>query len=211
MSSERRTESRSTRPRRGRRAPERPPAPPVVPAGPAFPGDPTPDQRVSDFLAERYGARVKDLRIIALSGDASTRRYYRLIDGDEHSVISLNPEPFDPEHLPFIVIRNLMAGWGLPVPWRSGCGRGTRDPPSRGPRRPLAAGSAQGSEPSRREELSPGPRPARRSAAEAARAQRAICFQIAFDFEKLSWEMHFFWKHFLEGYRKCDRPSRTAP
>jgi hypothetical protein len=40
---------------------------------------------------------------------------------------------------------------------------------------------------------------------EAARApQRAICFQIAFDFEKLSWEMHFFWKHFLEGYRKCD-------
>ena len=40
---------------------------------------------------------------------------------------------------------------------------------------------------------------------EAARApQRAGCFQIAFDFEKLSWEMHFFWKHFLEGYRKCD-------
>src|SRR5262249_57178565 len=40
---------------------------------------------------------------------------------------------------------------------------------------------------------------------EAGRApQRAICFQIAFDFEKLSWEMHFFWKHFLEGYRKCD-------
>ena len=28
---------------------------------------------------------------------------------------------------------------------------------------------------------------------EAARApQRAGCFQIAFDFEKLSWEMHFF-------------------
>ena len=100
MSSERRTESRSTRPRRGRRAPERPPAPPVVPAGAAFPGDPSPDQRVSDFVAERYGSRVKDLRVIALSGDASTRRYYRLIDGDEHSVISLNPEPFDPEHRP---------------------------------------------------------------------------------------------------------------
>src|SRR5207247_2629220 len=35
---------------------------------------------------------------------------------------------------------------------------------------------------------------------EAARApQRAPCFQIAFDFEKLSWD-----KHFLEGYRKCE-------
>ena len=40
---------------------------------------------------------------------------------------------------------------------------------------------------------------------EAARApQRAVCFQVAFDFEKLSWELHFFWKHFLEAYRKCD-------
>src|SRR5207253_7034910 len=40
---------------------------------------------------------------------------------------------------------------------------------------------------------------------EAARApQRALCFQVAFDFEKLSWELHFFWKHFLEAYRKCD-------
>jgi aminoglycoside/choline kinase family phosphotransferase len=40
---------------------------------------------------------------------------------------------------------------------------------------------------------------------EAARApQRAVCFQVAFDFEKLSWELHFFWKHFLESYRKCE-------
>jgi aminoglycoside/choline kinase family phosphotransferase len=34
--------------------------------------------------------------------------------------------------------------------------------------------------------------------------QRADCFQIAFDFEKLSWELHFFWKHFLEAYRRRD-------
>ena len=40
--------------------------------------------------------------------------------------------------------------------------------------------------------------------------QRAACFQIAFDFEKLSWELHFFWKHFLEGYRKRDL-SRRGP
>ncbi len=193
MSSERRVESRSTRPRRGRRGPEPPPAPPVGAPGPAFAGDPSPDQRVSDFLAERFGSRVRDLRLIPLSGDASTRRYYRLIDGDDHSVISLNPEPFHAEQLPFIVIRNLMAGWGLPVLQEDLGDLSLQE-------------ALKEASPSRREELY-------RQALdqlvvlqrEAARApQRAICFQIAFDFEKLSWEMHFFWKHFLEGYRRCD-------
>ncbi|HEV7503047.1 MAG TPA: phosphotransferase, partial [Vicinamibacteria bacterium] len=203
---ERRSESRSTRPRRGRRGPEHPPSPPVLPVGPAFPGDPTPDQRVSDFLAERYGRRVGELRVIPLSGDASSRRYYRVHDDDEQSVISLNPEPFDPEQLPFVVIRNLMAGWGLPVPEiRATDGaRGILLQEDLGDL--SLQESLKEASPSRREELY-------RQALdqlvvlqrEAARApQRAICFQIAFDFEKLSWEMHFFWKHFLEGYRKCD-------
>jgi aminoglycoside/choline kinase family phosphotransferase len=40
---------------------------------------------------------------------------------------------------------------------------------------------------------------------EAARAtQRAPCFQVAFDIEKLSWELHYFLKHFLEGHRGCN-------
>jgi len=206
MSSERRVESRSTRPRRGRRGPERPPPPPVEPSGPAFQGDPTPDQRVSDFHADRYRARASALRVIPLSGDASTRRYYRLVDGDERSVISLNPEPFAPEQLPFVVIRNLMAGWGLPVPEIRDVdgGRGILLQEDLGDLS-LQEGLKDAS-PGEREELY-------RQALdqlvvlqrEAARApQRAICFQIAFDFEKLSWEMHFFWKHFLEGYRKCD-------
>ena len=206
MSSERRVESRSTRPRRGRRGPERPPAPPVLPASPAFPGDPTSDQRVSDFLADRHGARASGLRVIPLSGDASTRRYYRLLDGDERSVISLNPEPFEPEQLPFVVIRNLMAGWGLPVPEIRDVdgGRGILLQEDLGD---LSLQEAlKEPSPGQREELY------RQALAqlvvlqrEASRApQRAICFQIAFDYEKLSWEMHFFWKHFLEGYRKCD-------
>ena len=40
---------------------------------------------------------------------------------------------------------------------------------------------------------------------EAARGpQTAECFRIAFDIEKLSWELHYFQKHFLEGLRGCD-------
>jgi len=34
--------------------------------------------------------------------------------------------------------------------------------------------------------------------------QRAPCFQIAFDIEKLSWELHYFLKHFVEGLRGAD-------
>ena len=141
-----------------------------------------------------------------LSGDASTRRYYRVFDGDEHLVISLNPEPFDPEQLPFVVMRNLMAGWGLPVPEIRDVD-GARGILLQQDLGDLSLQEAlKEASPSRREELY-------RQALdqlvvlqrEGARApQRAICFQIAFDFEKLSWEMHFFWKHFLEGYRKCD-------
>ena len=40
---------------------------------------------------------------------------------------------------------------------------------------------------------------------EAAGApQTDACFQVAFDAEKLSWELHYFEKHFLERHRGCD-------
>jgi aminoglycoside/choline kinase family phosphotransferase len=35
-------------------------------------------------------------------------------------------------------------------------------------------------------------------------AQKAACFHIAFDIEKLSWELHYFLKHFVEGLREAD-------
>ncbi len=203
---ERRVESRSTRPRRGRRGRPPSPAPPAPPPAPAFPGDPSPDERVSTFLSERYGEEVRDVRVFALSGDASTRRYYRMFEDGTSHVIALNPEPFDPEHLPFLVVRHLMAGWGLPVPEVRAVD-GARGIVLQEDLGDLSLQEAlKEASPSRREELY-------RQALdqlvvlqrEAARApQRAVCFQIAFDFEKLSWEMHFFWKHFLEGYRKCD-------
>jgi aminoglycoside/choline kinase family phosphotransferase len=206
MTDERRRETRSTRPRRGRRGPERPPAPPAPAPVPAFPGDPSPDQRVSGFLQDRYRAQAGAVTVHALSGDASTRRYYRVLENGESLVIALNPEPFDPEHLPFLVMRNLLAGWGVPVPEvRAVDGeRGIILQEDLGDH--SLQESLNTASPSSRQELY-------RQALdqlvvcqrEAARApQRAACFQIAFDFEKLSWEMHFFWKHFLENYRKID-------
>ena len=206
MSTERRSTSRSGRARGGRRGPERPPPPPALPPGPTFPGDPSPDERVESYLRERYGEQVSDVTVVPLFGDASTRRYYRILDTERAAVLSLNPEPFEPESLPFLVIRNLMAGWGLPVPEIVDAD-GTRGILLQEDLGDLTLQESLASAgPERKEELY-------RQALdqlvvlqrEAARApQRAGCFQIAFDFEKLSWEMHFFWKHFIESYRKID-------
>jgi len=204
---ERRALVRSARRRGGRRSAEQLPSlarrPDVAPV-PEFPGGATPDGRVTRYLRDRFAGG--DVKVWPLSGDASTRRYYRVSVDGRLSVLALNPEPFDAEKLPFVVIRNLMAGWGLPVPE-------IRDTES-------SLGillledlgdltlqeALKGASPAKKKELY-------RQALdqlvvlqrEAARASpRAGCFQVAFDFEKLSWELHFFWKHFLEGYRKCD-------
>jgi hypothetical protein len=205
--SERRLGARSARRRSGRRVVERPPDPaPVEPAPPPFPRHPTPDARVAEFLAQRFGTEPDAANVSPLSGDASMRRYYRVVHEGVTSVLALYPEPFEEDRLPFLVVRNLMAGWGLPVPEildiegslgiviLEDLGDLTLQEALRG------AGGARQTELYRQalDQLVVLQR-------EAARApQRAGCFQIAFDFEKLSWEMHFFWKHFLEGYRKRD-------
>jgi aminoglycoside/choline kinase family phosphotransferase len=206
--SERRAIVRSARRRGGRRSAEQlPPLSPAMPdvaAAAVFPGGATADGRVAEYLADRFGGR--DVKVWPLSGDASTRRYYRIAVDGELSVLSLNPEPFDADQLPFVLIRNLMAGWGLPVPeirdmegslgilLLEDLGDLTLQEALKG------AGPAKKTELYRQalDQLVVLQR-------EAARApQRAVCFQVAFDFEKLSWELHFFWKHFLEGYRRCE-------
>ncbi|HEY7409747.1 MAG TPA: phosphotransferase [Vicinamibacteria bacterium] len=201
-----RVAARSARRRSGRRAHERRPEPPVVVPPAPFPLHPTPDQRVEEYLRRRHGAGAGGLSVVPLSGDASARRYYRVAGGGACSVLSLYPEPFDPRDMSFVVVRNLMAGWGLPVPEIEHLDG------------PLGVVLLEDLGDLSLQEALRAAAPARRTELyrqaldqlvvlqrESVRApQRAACFQIAFDFEKLAWELHFFWKHFLEGHRRCD-------
>jgi aminoglycoside/choline kinase family phosphotransferase len=159
--------------------------------------------RVSDFVGERLGL---DAEVVPLFGDASTRRYFRILRGGATWVLALYPEPFDAETLPFVGVRHLMAGWGLPVPAildQDGA-RGvlllqdlgdrtlqevlrTTAPPERDDLYRTALDQLA----TLQREASRGP-------------QTAGCFQVAFDLEKLSWELHYFEKHFLERHRGCD-------
>jgi aminoglycoside/choline kinase family phosphotransferase len=132
--------------------------------------------------------------VTALSGDASTRRYYRLADGSRSLVLALYPAPFVPEELSYLTVHGLLEAYGLPVPATVDVdgGRGIvlqevlKD-----------AGEAE------RDELY------REAVDEVAKlqlksvegTQKLDCFRIAFDIEKLSWELHYFLKHFVEGHR----------
>jgi aminoglycoside/choline kinase family phosphotransferase len=163
------------------------------------------EPRIGEYLADRHKSRAGEIRVDPLFGDASTRRYFRIVDGSKTTVLSLYPEPFDDERLPFIVVRKVLAELGLPVP----------EVLDVDGRRGIAVLEDLGdatlqevlhdADERRHEELYRGALDQlvvlQREAARAP--QRAPCYQIAFDIEKLSWELHYFEKHFLEGHLGC--------
>ncbi len=173
---------------------------------PGAPAAEPPEKRVQEFLAERYGEGAARLAVSPLSGDASTRRYFRLHDGSASSVLALHPEPFVTDELPFVVIRSLLAGWGIPVPelHDQDGERGLLVLEDLGDltlQEVLKGGSPVEREDLYREAIE-GIVALQR---EAGRGQpRTGCFQISFDLEKLAWELHYFLKHFVETHRHAD-------
>jgi hypothetical protein len=161
------------------------------------------DARVTAYLVERRGAAGASLGIVALSGDASTRRYLRIVEKGQTSVLALYPEPFTPGEMPFLVVHSLLAGWRLPVPavLDHDAERGIVLLEDLGDRTLQAA--AEESDPGSRDDLyAQALEQLARLQRKAARAEpSAACFRIAFDIEKLSWELHYFLKHFVEGHR----------
>lgn len=162
----------------------------------------TADRRLSDSLAERR-PRADGWSIVPLSGDASTRRYFRLEAAGESAVAAVYPEAFAPEESTFLLVQRLLAGYGLPVPavldvdgprgvvLQQDLGDGTLQ-------ETLRDETAERAETLFREAV----RGIVQLQGEAAKAPRsAPCFAIAFDVEKLSWELHYFALHFLEGLR----------
>jgi N-acetylmuramate 1-kinase len=161
---------------------------------------------VGSFLAERRGKAASAVEVLPLSGDASTRRYFRLRENGDTRVLALYPEPFVPDELSFASVHGLLDSWGVPVPAivETDGARGILVLEDLGDL--TLQEVLKDAPPARWEELY---REALDRLAmlqrEAARGpQRAPCFQIAFDIEKLSWELHYFLKHFVEGLRGAD-------
>ena len=122
-------------------------------------------------------------------------------------MVSLYPEPFSPEELPFLGVRSLLSGWGLPTPQvldHEG-GRGVvvqEDLGDETLQEALRSTSDREREDLYRDALDDLCRLQRESV--QGGPHRLPCYKIAFDIEKLSWELHYFQKHFLEGLRGRD-------
>jgi aminoglycoside/choline kinase family phosphotransferase len=167
---------------------------------------PVVEGEIRDYVAHWAGRGARDVAARPLSGDASTRRYFRVASGDETFVLALYPEPFVPEELTFLAMRDLLHGYGLAVPSIVDVDgpRGVVLQEDLGDR--TLQEVLRDVSPSGREELY---RQAvddvaslQRKAAEGS--QGAECFRIAFDIEKLTWELHYFLKHFVEGHRESE-------
>ena len=161
---------------------------------------------IREYVSEKHPEGVDKVSVVPLSGDASTRRYYRLENGARSFVLALYPEPFLPEELSYLAVHALLESYELPVPATVDVdgGRGIVLQEDLGTRT-LQDDLKDASE-ARREALY------REAVDEIARlqmkaaqgSQKLDCFRIAFDIEKLSWELHYFLKHFVEGHRASD-------
>jgi aminoglycoside/choline kinase family phosphotransferase len=162
---------------------------------------------------ETSGLAKRSARTVPLTGDASDRRYFRVIDtSGASSVVALYSGPFQFTQLTFANVGRLFQRMPLPVP----AILDHADELGVLLLQDLGDVTLQ---------AHLGAVPAREHAAVYRRAVEYIevmqrrgaelaspdytPYAIAFDVEKLTWELEFFVKHFIEAYRGIQVPAPT--
>lgn len=160
--------------------------------------------RIDHFLRESAVAGDRP-RVVPLTGDASDRRYFRIIPADGPSIVlALHAGPIEFDSLPFANVSTLLQEVPLPVP----AILDHSDPLGIIALQDLGDVTLQ----AHLGAATPGAHAAlyrqavafieqlQRRGAELA-SDRYIPYSIAFDVEKLTWELDFFARNFVEGYR----------
>jgi aminoglycoside/choline kinase family phosphotransferase len=143
--------------------------------------------------------------VIALTGDASDRRYYRVRpSGSEPFVLALHTAAFEPGSLPFVNVAELLGRMPLPIPHvrDEAADLGLLALDDLGD---VTLQAHIGNEPpeqhlSRYERAVDHLVVLQQRGAELA-DDRYLPYRLAFDVDKLMWEMDFFLQHFLAGFR----------
>ena len=166
--------------------------------------------RIETYLASR---QLNPVTVVPLTGDASDRKYFRVLSKQSPSVVlALHAEPFDNQRLPFVRVAELLARMPLPVPRildRAG-DLGVLVLEDLGDVTLQAhLGAAVEGEHARlyREAVTFIEVLQRRG--EALASSEYPPYGVAFDIDKLLWELEFFSKHFLESYRGLTIPEAT--
>ena len=169
--------------------------------------------RIEGYL-KRSGLASRAPRVVPLTGDASDRRYFRLLLPDAASIVlSVHSVAFEFDTLPFVNVARLLAEMPVPIPRVIGHAEdlgvlALEDLGDVTLQAHLGAAT-----PAEHAALY------RQSVALIATLQRRgmelsspryLPFSIAFDVEKLTWEMDFFIRHFLEAYRGVSLASAAS-
>jgi aminoglycoside/choline kinase family phosphotransferase len=173
-----------------------------------------PEQRTADGtqLRERIDHYLREsplveqqARVVPLTGDASDRKYFRIIPPDGVSIVlALHAGPIEFVTLPFANVAELMQTIPLPVPVILGHSDALgiialQDLGDVTLQAHLGAASFAEHAALYRQAVSFIEILQRRGAELAS--EGFVPYTIAFDVEKLTWELDFFTKHFIEGYR----------
>lgn len=179
------------------------------------PFDVDPHERIAHFLRESRLA-PEDAEIVPLTADASDRRYVRVVRGaDAPIVLALHAAPIAFDTLPFANVAELLHR--MPVPAPEILGHSDTDG--------ILALTDLG-DCTLQAHLTATGNAARLDLYEQAvslidtlqrrgrelAADRYVPYRLAFDVEKLTWELDFFQRHFLEahrGARLSDADTRT--
>ena len=172
------------------------------------------DDRTADGapLRERIDRYVRGselagqgVRVVPLTGDASDRKYFRIIPADGPSIVlALHAGTIDFASLPFANVGRLMQQIPLPVPDILGHSDelgivALQDLGDVTLQAHLGAASPSEHAAMYRQAVAFIEQMQRRGA--ELRSDAFLPYRIAFDVEKLTWELDFFAKHFVEGYR----------
>jgi aminoglycoside/choline kinase family phosphotransferase len=164
--------------------------------------------RIDQYLRDT-GLFPHDHRVVPLTGDASTRRYFRVIPTAGPAavpsiVLALHDGPIEFATLPFVNVAHLLSQMPLPVPAVIGHSDalGILALQDLGDVTLQAhVGAARATEHAAlyRQAVAFIASLQQRGAELASDAYAP--YRVAFDVEKLTWELDFFVRHFMEGYR----------
>ena len=161
-------------------------------------------ERIDVYLG-RNGLNAKNPRIVPLTGDASDRRYYRVLTASEAPfVLALHASPFDVNALPFVNVARLFEKMPVPIPHVFGHADdlgvlALEDLGDVTLQAHLGAATASEHAALYRQAVTLIATMQKRGA--ELESPEYIPYGIAFDVEKLAWELDFFTKHFIEAYR----------
>jgi aminoglycoside/choline kinase family phosphotransferase len=160
--------------------------------------------RISSFLDET-GLSGRGAKVVPLAGDASDRRYVRILLRHQPSqVLAIHPGPVDFATLPFVNVAELLSAMPVPVPrilaHSNSLGIMALEDLGDVTLQAHLGVATQGEHAALYREAVTLIATLQQRGAELA-SPHFVPYGIAFDVEKLTWELQFFARHFLEAYR----------